>query len=447
MVKLCKRRYKNRSYVIFIMISSTIGILFFFSSSSSTSSNINDEFDYSTVIYPSPFDINRTNLLVYFNKKDFLASNEDHISLSKHHKILDNDIRDINKSYQNFLFIEYTNFFGDKKFCTKTQIEIFGDKCPYKNCFYSCNHSLASQAHLLLFHKYDTTPHTIPPNNFTRNSSQIWLLWHDEPNFIHGYDLNIYKFNWTTSYVFDAEASIGAYGMTIIREKSLSNEEFNNYITHEFSSRHHQALWFVTNCGAKRRLNYFQELREYFPIQVFGSCVQLNESLPSLNSRQLAKKFIRSEKIYNKTFESINCNRWSSCEEEQVKLNMFYLAFESQSCKDYITEKFWRALKYGLIPIALGPLSKEHYHRIAPPNSFIYTNDFSTAKALAKHMYDIINNEKRFRFYHKWRQYYYTGYTASELEKYRLCEICHRLNTMTRRQHYPDVKAFFTQQC
>ncbi|CAF5019289.1 unnamed protein product, partial [Rotaria sp. Silwood1] len=347
MVKLCKRRYKKRSYIIFIMILSTIGILFF---SSSSSSNINDEFDYSTVIYPSPFDINRTNLLVYFNKKDFLASNEDHISLSKHHKILDNDIRDINKSYQNFLFIEYTNFFGDKKFCTKTQIEIFGDKCPYKNCFYSCNHSLASQAHLLLFHKYDTTPHTIPPNNFTRNSSQIWLLWHDEPNFIHGYDLNIYKFNWTTSYVFDAEASIGAYGMTIIREKSLSNEEFNNYITHEFFSRHHQALWFVTNCGAKRRLNYFRELREYFPIQVFGSCVQLNESLPSLNSRQLAKKFIRSEKIYNKTFESINCNRWSPCEEEQVKLNMFYLAFESQSCKDYITEKFWRALKYGLIP-------------------------------------------------------------------------------------------------
>ncbi|CAF3783654.1 unnamed protein product [Rotaria sp. Silwood1] len=444
MVKLCKRRYKKRSYIIFIMILSTIGILFF---SSSSSSNINDEFDYSTVIYPSPFDINRTNLLVYFNKKDFLASNEDHISLSKHHKILDNDIRDINKSYQNFLFIEYTNFFGNKKFCTKTQIEIFGDKCPYKNCFYSCNHSLASQAHLLLFHKYDTTPHTIPPNNFTRNSSQIWLLWHDEPNFIHGYDLNIYKFNWTTSYVFDAEASIGAYGMTIIREKSLSNEEFNNYITHEFFSRHHQALWFVTNCGAKRRLNYFRELREYFPIQVFGSCVQLNESLPSLNSRQLAKKFIRSEKIYNKTFESINCNRWSPCEEEQVKLNMFYLAFESQSCKDYITEKFWRALKYGLIPIALGPLSKEHYRRIAPPNSFIYTNDFSTAKALAKHMYDIINNEKLFRFYHKWRQYYYTGYTASELEKYRLCEICHRLNTMTRRQHYPDVKAFFTQQC
>jgi hypothetical protein len=62
-------------------------------------------------------------------------------------------------------------------------------------------------------------------------------------------------------------------------------------------------------------------------------------------------------------------------------------------------------------------------------------------------LYEIINNEELFRFYHKWRRDYDTGFTASENEKYRLCEVCHRLNTMTRRQYYADVKAFFTQQC
>jgi hypothetical protein len=345
MARLCRRKYKTGSFLLFILILFITGIQFFPSSSSIEK----DKFDYSTVIYPSPFDRNQKKLLIYFNKKDQLALNEDQVSLSKHHKILDNGIRELNKN-ETFLFIEYTKIFGYKKFCTKTQIEIFGDKCPYKNCFYSCNHSLASQAQLLLFHKYDVTPNTIPPKNFTRNSSQIWLLWHDEPNFVHGYDLNIYKFNWTTSYIFDAEASIGAYGMTIIREKFWSDKEFDKYISQEYSTRYHQALWFVTNCGAKRRLNYFRELREYFPIQVYGKCVQLNESLPSLNARQLAKNLILLEKNSNETLTSTNCNRWTSCEEEQVKLNMFYLAFESQSCKDYITEKFWRALKYGLIP-------------------------------------------------------------------------------------------------
>jgi hypothetical protein len=343
MRRLCRRRYKIPYYLLFVILCLT-GVQLFI-----PSAIIEDKFDYSTVIYPSPFNTDHTNFFVYLNKKDRLSSNENQISLSKQHKILDNNYREIDKN-ENFLLIEYTKVFGQTKYCSKTSREIFGDQCPYKNCFYSCNHSLASQAQLLLFHKYDVTTKTVPPKNFTRNPSQIWLLWHDEPNFVHGYDLNIYKFNWTTSYVFNAEASIGAYGMTIIREKPWSNEEFNKYISYEFSSRHHQALWFVTNCGAKRRLKYFRELKEYFPIQVFGSCVQLNESLPSTNARQLAEKLIVSTRSNNKTLSSTNCNRWSSCEEEQVKLNMFYLAFESQSCKDYITEKFWRALKYGLIP-------------------------------------------------------------------------------------------------
>lgn len=325
-------------YFLFTLVLFTFGISFL-----RPWTIVEDEFDYSTVIYPSLFDTSYTNFSIHLNKKDRLASNEDQISLSKHYKILDNGYREQNQN-ENYLIIEYTKFFGGIKFCQKNSTEIFGDQCPYKNCFYSCNHSLASQAQLLLFHKYDTTPTTVPPINFTRKSSQIWLLWHDEPNFLHGYDLNIYKFNWTTSYVFDAEASIGAYGITLKRNQASTDEEFNNYISKEFSSRYHQALWFVTNCGAKRRLNYFRELRKYFPIHVFGSCVQINESSPSINTDQLEKTF------HNNTLLPTSCNRWSSCEKEQLKSNMFYLAFESQSCKDYITEKFWRAIKYGLIP-------------------------------------------------------------------------------------------------
>jgi galactoside alpha-1,3-fucosyltransferase 4 len=343
MSKLCKRRCQTRDYIFFIIIFSITGIQLFISFSIVT-----NEFDYSTVIYPSPFDTNHTNFLIYLNKKDHLSSSEDQLSFSKHHKILDNGLRTINKT-ENFLLIEYTKFFGYKKFCTKKSIEIFGAQCPYKNCFYSCNRSLASQAQLLIFHKYDVTPKTVPPENFTRNPSQIWLFWHDAPNFLHRYNLNIYKFNWTISYVFNAEASIGAYGMTIIREKAWTKEKFEKYIFREFSSRYHQALWFVKNCGGTRRLKYFRELRKYFPIQVFGTCVSFSESLPSFHARQLAEKFILSEKLDKEILLSRDCSRRSSCE-KQMKLNMFYLAFESHSCKNYITETFWRALKYGLIP-------------------------------------------------------------------------------------------------
>ena len=313
-----------------------------------------DDFDYSTVIYPSPNDRARETLPVYFRKKDHLASVEDQLSVSKKRKIIHENVRVIIPN-QQFLLIEYTKIFGIRKFCSKNSTEIFGEECPYQNCFYSCDQSLAAQAHLLLFHKYDVTPATVPPANFTRSPSQIWLLWHDEPNFYHGYDLNVYEFNWTTSYVFDAEASIGAYGMTIKRASPWSEVDLRRYTSKQFSSRRHQALWFVTNCGAKRRLNYFWQLRDYFPIQAFGTCVPSNESTPSSSALQWANRLISGEKrIPPGTSIASNCSRWSSCEEDQVKWNMFYLSFESQSCKDYISEKFWRALKYGLIP------SKDH---------------------------------------------------------------------------------------
>ena len=307
-------------------------------------------FDYFTVIYPSPNEHAKEILPIYLRKKDHLASSEDQLSLSKQRKIAHADVRVIIPN-QHYLLIEYTKFFGNQKFCAKNATQIFGEECPYKNCFYSCNLSLADQAQLLLFHKYDVTPATVPQSNFTRSASQIWLLWHDEPNFYHGYDLNIYQFNWTTSYVFDAEASIGAYGMTKKRTHPWSDDDLRRYTSEQFSSRRHQALWFVTNCGARRRLNYFRQLREYFPIQAFGSCVPSNESTPSSNALDWAQRLISGEKrIPDGISISNNCSRWSNCEENQVNLNMFYLSFESQSCKDYISEKFWRALKYGLIP-------------------------------------------------------------------------------------------------
>ncbi len=32
----------------------------------------------------------------------------------------------------------------------------------------------------------------------------------------------------------------------------------------------------------------------------------------------------------------------------------FYLAFENTYCRDYISEKFWNALKQDIVPIVMG---------------------------------------------------------------------------------------------
>lgn len=75
-----------------------------------------------------------------------------------------------------------------------------------------------------------------------RDPEQIWLLWHDESN-EKSPNINKYKFNWTITYRTSAEASIGAYGITLQNRRSWSNEEFNSWIDHEFRRRQNQAVW------------------------------------------------------------------------------------------------------------------------------------------------------------------------------------------------------------
>lgn len=254
-----------------------------------------------------------------------------------------------------------------------------------------------------------------------RNPEQIWLFWHDEPGGVQKQAIP-YQFNWTISYRFNAEANIGAYGLTILRNKPLSYKELNSYINEEFTNRKSNAVWFVSNCRPKYRLNYYNNLKISYPsITVYGKCI-----------------------LQNKTNQ---CYRNSQCELTELLKNKFYLAFESQSCRDYVTEKFWRSLSYGIIPIVLGPRNKQSLERIAPPNSFIYTGDFQSESELAKYLNEIGRNRTLFSEYHQWRRFYQVLHQPEDIEHYRFCELCYRLNTNQNRIYYPNLREFFLEDC
>jgi hypothetical protein len=75
-----------------------------------------------------------------------------------------------------------------------------------------------------------------------RNPEQIWLLWHDESN-ENSSNINQFKFNWTITYRTSAEASLGAYGITIAKQKPWSKRELGSWIKEQFNERHNQAVW------------------------------------------------------------------------------------------------------------------------------------------------------------------------------------------------------------
>jgi len=142
----------------------------------------------------------------------------------------------------------------------------------------------------------------------------------------------------------------------------------------------------------------------------------------------------------------VKCNRQSSCEKLYLSTSKFYLAFESQTCTDYITEKFWRTLAVGAIPIISGP-ERGNFERIAPPNSFLHIDDYETEVDLAKVLDQISTNRTLFQEYHQWRRFYDVLYEAKDVDPYRFCELCYRLNTNKHRIWYENINEWFLDKC
>ena len=149
----------------------------------------------------------------------------------------------------------------------------------------------------------------------------------------------------------------------------------------------------------------YEQLKNLYPIKAFGSCVE------------------------NK------CDKNNKCEYEQSHLALFYLAFESQTCTDYISEKFWRALYYGMIPIVLGPSKQSYIDLGVPPTAFIHVDDFYSIKELAKYLHDISNDYFLYREYFQWLNQYDVFFNINDLEPIRMCELCMRLNIQNKNEH------------
>ena len=113
-----------------------------------------------------------------------------------------------------------------------------------------------------------------------------------------------------------------------------------------------KVAWVVSNCFTlNARLAYAKSLSEYIEVDIYGACSP----------------------------NGLTCEG-DKCFDMIAKNYKFVLAFENGHCKDYITEKFFRAMYYALVPIVYGGASKSDYSSIAPNHSYIDTRDFSSPK-------------------------------------------------------------------
>lgn len=135
------------------------------------------------------------------------------------------------------------------------------------------------------------------------------------------------------------------------------------------------------------RDSYVRELMKYIAVDSYGRCFH-NKDLPAHLINPLT--FVKDEVL------------------DIVGKYKFILAFENAICHDYLTEKFWRGLYVGSVPVVRGSPTIRDWDPSSGHPSIILADDFDSPKALAEFLLELDKDDTRYDQYLSFKE---TGVT------------------------------------
>ena len=239
-------------------------------------------------------------------------------------------------------------------------------------------------------------------------------------------------FNRTLSFRKDADATVqhgyweplANSNVTELPPMPTLSNRFKNYHKGNFNVSRNKVkapvVWFVSHCQSESgRDRFVRRLAQRIGVHVYGKC----GARKCGQDRRLRNPY---EVDTDPCFDLVN------------REYRFYLSFENDICKDYITEKAFNALKLNTIPIIL---SGANLSSALPPHSAINALDYSPEE-LADYLYHLLHTEEEYLDYFKWRQHYRVVSHESVPSP---CDLCRALHSEEWRQPktYLDMNEWF----
>lgn len=275
--------------------------------------------------------------------------------------------------------------------------------CPVQSCSLSTNVEGIDTADAVLF---TDEQDVLPTLKNGRPHQQVWVLFLTKSPY-HTQELTYPSglINWTASYRSDSDI------VTPVNKWVYYNhilEERPEELSRNFAAgKTEKVVWFVRDFKHEHngRREYAEELQKYIDVDVFSKSRCPCES-PDHCIRLL----------------------------QQYK---FFLAFETSHCRDYITEKFFTALRHGVLPVVMGPPPAD-YERSAPHNSYIHVGEFASPRLLAQYLHKLDQHDDLYNAYFQWRG------TGEMIDTRVNCRLCALLHQSGRNKTYSDVKSWWS---
>ncbi|XP_049883377.1 alpha-(1,3)-fucosyltransferase 10-like isoform X2 [Pectinophora gossypiella] len=249
-----------------------------------------------------------------------------------------------------------------------------GDRCNHSkvfNCsvYHNLKQTVPHDPEAYLFYGYDLNRFPLP-----RNPKTIWGLFYDEspklkPMMMFEKALNLFNFSMTFSRHSDVPLLFSLLLTPYINSleyyvtTSVKKNVYKNYAP---------IVFFQQNCATlTEREAFVEELQKYIDIDSYGPC---------LNNKDLPTKILQSSEMLDGRLLKTFLARYR-----------FQISIENAVCTDYVTEKLWRSLEIGVVPIYFGsPLIRDWL----PNNkSAILVEDFRSPKLLSEYLHYLLKND------------------------------------------------------